>query len=145
MNINSEKNIRTITLFSKYCFISLLIDTKMLLHNKSMRRLNNGCINWRDWNCFWRRSFNVVRKPLLWISWIFIKRNLKLSLICSIISPLVCLSFLLFNRIIDDEAGHYNEIIGYKMGYWLWLTSSLVMLTGNLILYASKQRVVIKS
>jgi len=80
-----------------------------------------------------------LANPFLWVSWIFIKKN-SISLVCSIVSLLICLSFLLFKTIIDDEAGNYNKIVGYKMGYWLWMISSLVMLTGNLFLNALKQK-----
>lgn len=80
-----------------------------------------------------------LANPVLLVSWIFIKKN-SISLVCSIGSLLICLSFLFFKTIIDDEAGHYNRIVGYKSGYWLWVISSLAMLTGNLILKASDQK-----
>ncbi|HAL82468.1 MAG TPA: hypothetical protein DCO83_09725, partial [Mucilaginibacter sp.] len=38
----------------------------------------------------------------------------------------------------DNEGGFYSEIISYKIGYWLWLASSLTMLIGNTITYFSK-------
>jgi hypothetical protein len=73
--------------------------------------------------------------PILAASWILSKRNPLLSLTGSLLATLISLSFLLFHNIIDNEAGHYNTIISYKLGYWLWVASSTSMLIGNCILY----------
>ncbi len=72
-----------------------------------------------------------LANPLLIFSWIFIKKN-KVSSLLSLFSTLIALSFLLFDEIIDDEAGHYRKIVGYELGYWLWVCSNLAMLLGNL-------------
>ena len=61
-------------------------------------------------------------------------RHKKLQLTGSILSTILAVSFLLFNKIIVDDSG-LREILNYKAGYWLWLTSSLVMLLGNLTIY----------
>lgn len=74
-----------------------------------------------------------LANPLLILSWILIKNN-KLSLILSLISTLIAISFLLFDEIIDDEAGHYRKIVGYELGYWLWVSSNCVMLFGNYLI-----------
>ncbi len=51
------------------------------------------------------------------------------------------MSFLLFDEVISDEAGNYSPITQYKLGYWLWVVSSLTMLIGSLLLtYISKNR-----
>lgn len=68
--------------------------------------------------------------PLLFLSWILI-RNTEVSDKLSLISTILAASFLLFGSVIDDEAGHCNTITSYKLGYWLWLASSLTMLIGN--------------
>lgn len=74
-----------------------------------------------------------LANPLLILSWIFIKNN-KLSLIMSVLSTLIAISFLLFDEIIADEAGHYRRIIGYEIGYWLWVSSNGIMLFGNYLI-----------
>jgi len=76
-----------------------------------------------------------LANPLLITSWITTNRNLKLSIITSLLATILSLSFLLFNKIIDNENGDLNEIVSYKLGYWLWAASSLSMLIGNCILY----------
>ena len=145
MNINSEKNIRTITLLTSIVLFLCSLTQKSYCTTNQCGDSIGAVLIGGIGIAFGGTALAWLANPLLWISWIFIKRNRKLSLICSIVSPLVCLSFLLFDKIIDDEAGHYNEITGYKMGYWLWLASSLAMLAGNLILFASKQKIAIKS
>lgn len=78
-----------------------------------------------------------LANPLLILSWILIKNN-KVSFILSILSVLIAISFMLFDEIIDDEAGHYRKIIGYELGYWLWLCSNAVMFLGNLLIRKNK-------
>ena len=73
-----------------------------------------------------------LANPLIILSWIMTKRNSKHALTVSALASLICLSFLLFDKVIDNEAGHYNEIISYQSGYWLWACSALTMAFGNL-------------
>ena len=82
-----------------------------------------------------------LANPILLISWIKIYKNRKESLIASFLATLIALSFLLFNKIVDDEAGHYRNIIGYQSGYWLWVLSSGVMFIGNLV-YAINSKLI---
>ncbi len=71
--------------------------------------------------------------PLLLLSWCTINDN-KYSTIFSIISFVLSFSFLLFDEIMDDEAGHYSKIVSYELGYWLWLLSTAIMVFGNLLI-----------
>jgi len=72
-----------------------------------------------------------LANPLLLISWIQFNKNHKFSLITSFVAMIISLSFLFFSKIIDNEAGVYSAILSYKLGYWLWLSSSLTMFIGN--------------
>jgi len=74
-----------------------------------------------------------LANPLLLTSWIMFKRSPKLSLILSGLALLLSLSFLLFKRVISDEAGNYSEITSYELGYWLWSLSSIIMFGGSLM------------
>ena len=80
-----------------------------------------------------------LANPLLLISWILAKKSPKFSLLTSFLAVITSLSFLLFSKIISDEAGNYSQIISYKLGYWLWVLSSVIMLGGNIWLYLSKK------
>lgn len=75
-----------------------------------------------------------LSNPLLIASWFLTKKSSKYALFISILATLFCLSFLLFNKVIRDEAGNYTEIISRESGYWLWTGSAAIMLVGNLIL-----------
>jgi hypothetical protein len=74
-----------------------------------------------------------LANPAILVSWLKFNKNLKQSLIASLAATLIALSFLLFNKIVDNEGGTYSKIISYKSGYWLWLLSCGVMFIGNLI------------
>ena len=75
-----------------------------------------------------------LANPLLFASWILLRKNLKLSMFLSVAAALLSLSFLLFDTVIANEAGQKHQIIAYKLGYWLWMGSNLVMLLGTFVL-----------
>ncbi|WP_296406084.1 hypothetical protein [Psychrobacter sp.] len=73
--------------------------------------------------------------PLLFLAWLFLLiRKPKLSLILSIVSTLVALSFLTFDEIVINEAGHQAPITKYALGYWLWIGSHTIMVIGNVFI-----------
>ena len=79
-----------------------------------------------------------IANPILvtiWIMMIQNSRHNKLLMFGSILATILSASFLLFHGIAIDEGGMEKEILSYKAGYWLWLTSSLVLLIGNLTIY----------
>ncbi len=79
-------------------------------------------------------TLSWLANPLIIISFVTLRFSPKTTVVISILSTLLILSFLLFRHVIANEAGHYNEITSYKMGYYLWLASSLTMLTGSIYL-----------
>jgi len=79
-----------------------------------------------------------LANPLLIFSWFTIKRT-KVSFIFSLCSSILAISFLFFDEVMINEAGHYGKVTSYELGYWLWVLSSLIMLMGNgMILYKNK-------
>jgi hypothetical protein len=86
-------------------------------------------------------SFTWLANPLLCLSWTLLKANPRGAIGASLMATALSMSFLLFNEVISDEAGHYSPITQYKLGYWLWVMSCLTMLTGSLLLtYISQNR-----
>ena len=85
-------------------------------------------------------GFTWLANPAVLFSWIYLNKKTRQSLIASIIAVALCISFLFFKRIMVDEAGNYGQIISYKSGYWLWMSSMVVMLIGNLTLHLLKKR-----
>lgn len=78
-------------------------------------------------------AFPWLANPILVASWFLQKRNNNTSLICSVISLGLMLSFLLVDEIIANEAGTTPKVVFYGLGYWLWVLSSFIMVLGNLL------------
>lgn len=74
-----------------------------------------------------------LANPLMVLSWYLTLKDSKHSFKISLVATLICLSFLFFAEVLSDEEGHYRQITSYEPGYWLWLSSSAVMLAGNMI------------
>lgn len=82
-----------------------------------------------------------LANPLLIIAWILVKKNVKATVILSALATLLALSFLLFDNIIANEGGNYQQIIAYKTGYWLWISSCIIMLAGSFIVLLKQKNV----
>jgi hypothetical protein len=78
--------------------------------------------------------------PALWLSWAYCIKKPKSSLRTSAVAVFIALLFLACKKIAVDEAGNTATIINYRIGYWLWLLSMLVMLAGNLYLKIKPNR-----
>ena len=99
-----------------YCTTSVCSDSIMVFILGWAALLKGGAgISW-------------IANPLLLAAWIKLKKNLKASMFLSMFGVLMSLSFLLFDSIIDNENGQNKEIISYQAGYWLWVSSAVVML-----------------
>ncbi len=70
--------------------------------------------------------------PSLLIAWVTFNKIGNLSLYASIIAAILSFSFLFFDEVVANEAGGTTKIISYNLGYWLWLSSSIIMLLGNI-------------
>jgi hypothetical protein len=79
-----------------------------------------------------------LANPMLWFAWVSFN-NAKRSLVASTISFALSLSFIFFDEVISDEAGHYSKILNYKAGYWLWLASAFTMVFGAYIHYLKEK------
>jgi hypothetical protein len=75
-----------------------------------------------------------LANPVLIVSWIALKHKSKASLITSAFASFLSISFLFFDKIVDDESGSLDAITALKSGYWLWMLSCVSMLVGNLII-----------
>ena len=75
-----------------------------------------------------------LANPLLFASWFFLKRKLEISMFLGSFAFLVTLFFLLFGSVADNVGGTTHQVVSYKPGYWLWVTSSACMWLGTSIL-----------
>lgn len=73
-----------------------------------------------------------LANPLLFISWLSFKNKIKTSMISSLLALSIGLYFLSFDEIMVNEAGQYKTITDYKLGYWLWILSMVILLIGNI-------------
>lgn len=79
-----------------------------------------------------------LANPFLFIAWQTLKQCNFASLIFSLLAFFTSLSFLLFSSIFDIDEGT-SAITHYKAGYWLWLSSCLVMMMANSGIFCKKQ------
>jgi len=81
-----------------------------------------------------------LANPFLILSWLLLTKSNKKTWVFGSLATVFAVSFLSFKTIIDDEAGHYNQITNVGLGYWLWLTSCVVTLVGSLTMKESKSK-----
>lgn len=78
-------------------------------------------------------GFAWLANPCFFISFLQLKKeNFKKAKIFSLISVLFALSFMFFDEVIANEGGGQEEITGYDLGYWLWLSSLIIYFLGLL-------------
>lgn len=80
-------------------------------------------------------TFSWLANPLLILAFLAIRRDAKIAMRLALVATAFMLSFLLFDNILDKEAGGYATITGYGAGYWLWLLSSVTTLAGSAVLW----------
>jgi hypothetical protein len=85
-------------------------------------------------------GFTWLANPTIFFSWIYLNKNPRQSTIAGLVAVILSCSFLFFHKIVSDESGYPKEITGCRLGYWLWISSMIVMLIGNLTIYIVKKR-----
>ncbi len=76
-------------------------------------------------------AISWLANPLLLVAWIISGKKQRTAMFFSMFAFLFALSFLLFDEVVVNEAGHSQTIIQYKAGYWLWVASCFCMMAGN--------------
>jgi len=90
-------------------------------------------------------AFTWLANPILLFSYIIFSQSKKTAFILSIVSTLIILSFTLFDKVIDNSAGHYKTVTALNLGYWLWLLSSLTIVLGSLIILKKSRKRLLES
>jgi hypothetical protein len=68
------------------------------------------------------------------VGWIMaFRRQYNIAAAMSFAATILILGFLRNDQIIASEAPTYNKIIGYGVGYWLWLASALTLMAGSVL------------
>ncbi len=78
-------------------------------------------------------AISWLANPFLILGLILTFRGSRYSIICSSLALLFCLSFLLFDQVMENEAGQYGKIISIEIGYWMWTLSSVMLVITNIL------------
>jgi hypothetical protein len=73
-----------------------------------------------------------LANPLLVVAWVLLARNKRGAWLFGLAAVIICLYFLHFKVVIDDEAGNYRRITRIGIGYWFWLASCVTTFVGSL-------------
>ena len=85
-------------------------------------------------------SITWLANPLLGLGWVLLEKRPQGTMGASLLAAVLSLSFLLFDRVMGDEAGNYYQITAYRAGYWLWTSSCLTLLAGSALLTYTRRR-----
>lgn len=78
--------------------------------------------------------FCWLANPLIGFVWMSVWLKKPVRVICGAIAgSMLCLSFLRYDSILVNEAGHESPITSLGTGYWLWLSTPLLMLIYGLL------------
>jgi hypothetical protein len=76
--------------------------------------------------------FEWLANPVLVAAWVFsFAGKNKIALLLGIVASGLMLAFLFRHTIVANEAGHHKQIVGYGAGYWLWLTSGVLVIVSG--------------
>lgn len=105
-----------------YCTASVCSDSVMVFLLGWAALLSGGA------------GFCWLANPLLIAAWVMLRRNLRSAMFLSMFAAFLALSFLLFDTVLDNENGQNQTIKTYRLGYWLWVGSSVITLAGTFVL-----------
>lgn len=74
-----------------------------------------------------------LANPLLWAAWMLFAKKPRVAMFFSMGAFLMAFFFLLFTEVVANENNQTQRITERKLGYWLWLGSTLVMLVGSYV------------
>ena len=88
-------------------------------------------------------EFTWFANPLLITAWagLFLRAK-KLSLVSGALCSAMMLGFLLRKKILVDEGGGHALIVGYGVGYWMWILSAFFALLSGVLTVAKPKRMV---
>lgn len=76
-----------------------------------------------------------LANPLCFIAVTKMKKDNEKAVLLSVIASALAISFSFWNEILGAESGAIAKIISLELGYYLWLSSILVLTTGIFIYY----------
>lgn len=73
--------------------------------------------------------------PLLFISWLNIWKNTERSMYAVLIATCLSLYFLTVKELTVNEGGTVSPILKLQLGYWLWVSSTILTGLSSIIQY----------
>jgi hypothetical protein len=80
-------------------------------------------------------NLSWLANPLLFVSWILFYKNIKSSFIFSLLASVISFMFIFTTEVAVDEGGSAWGIQSLEIGYWLWLSSIIIISMGNGVRY----------
>jgi hypothetical protein len=77
--------------------------------------------------------------PLLWAAWSLLKKQPKKAVVFSSLATITAAGFMLFTEITDITPGRTAYITEYRIGYWLWLASTVTMAAGSMLVFITNR------
>ncbi|MBK8954114.1 MAG: hypothetical protein IPM34_00970 [Saprospiraceae bacterium] len=135
----SNKTIRIILLLSISLFLIALTQKGYCTRNNCSDSIILFLLGW--FGMFMGGAgITWIANPLILCSWYFTKNESKYALYTSMLACAICFSFLFFSTVTDNESGQQNQVISYELGYWLWCSSTVVLVVGNVVLQRVQNR-----
>jgi len=76
-----------------------------------------------------------LANPLLFVSWVLLAASrFRAAFYVALGALLFAMSFLLYSEVISSTKTDYSRIVGYGIGYWLWIASALILAVGTGVL-----------
>lgn len=96
----------------------------------SVAIFGGGILEWLIW----------LANPLYIISIILFIKNYKLSMITAFLASFLAVIFYTWEEIRVDEKGFTAKIIQFELGYYLWVSSILVLTSGIFIYFRHRSK-----
>ena len=96
----------------------------------SVAIFGGGVLEWLIW----------LANPLYIISIILFIKNYKLSMITAFLASFLAVIFSAWEEIRVDEKGFTAKIIHFELGYYLWVSSILVLTSGIFIYFRHRSK-----
>lgn len=75
-----------------------------------------------------------LANPALLLAWVFsLKKRPAPSLLSAIVALAFMVSLLFQQTVVTSEAPTYSRIIGYGIGFWLWIVSAALQAVGSAV------------
>jgi hypothetical protein len=75
-----------------------------------------------------------LANPALLLAWaLLLNKKHSSSLLAGIVALLLMLSFLFQTTVVSSEAPTYSRVVGYGVGFWLWVGSAAVQVLGSAV------------